>query len=90
MVRHGETDLTPTGPHAGSSDVGVAAEARDQATWPRSWVQCVLHGPTEVLVSSPRCEATETAVRLLLPPTDVPGGTPAPTSETFRTDRGRR
>jgi broad specificity phosphatase PhoE len=69
ILRHGETDGTPSGRYAANSEVGLTASGRRQAASLLPILQCVLQGQRAVVVSSPSRPAIQTAA-LALPGTE--------------------
>jgi broad specificity phosphatase PhoE len=69
ILRHGETDGTPSGRYTANSDVGLTANGRHQAASLPPILQCVLQGQRAVVVSSPSRPAIQTAA-LALPGTE--------------------
>jgi broad specificity phosphatase PhoE len=65
ILRHGETDGTPSGRYAANSEVGLTASGRRQAASLLPILQCVLQGQRAVVVSSPSRPAIQTAALAL-------------------------
>ncbi|MEO6826133.1 MAG: histidine phosphatase family protein [Microbacteriaceae bacterium] len=65
IIRHGETDWTRSGRYTGTTDIGLTANGRRQATGLAPLLGRVLHGKSPIVVTSPRRRATETAALAL-------------------------